>query len=306
MRAGDSDRERVLEVVRQAHADGRLSTPEFYERLDSVYLAKTYAELDELVRDLPAPGALAPSFAHAPLATTAAPPGAVAQPSGMPRQIWALWGTWATAVCINVVIWLIIAVASLGDDDSAPPFWPIWVAGPWGIVQRGNHAHVVGQPEDRSRSTGVAAGLSDRTGDCGVERKAARGVDSSVGCQPALEASTAARSWCFPRAGRMLVGATRQTAKRPPDPLLGCDSSRRVEHTRDTPQHEEMRRTVAKKEGAIEIEGTVVEALPNAIVPGRARQRAQGSRAHQREDAPCTTSGSFPRTGSWWSSARTT
>ena len=29
-------------------------------------------------------------------------------------------------------------------------------------------------------------------------------------------------------------------------------------------QHEEMRRTVAKKEGAIEIEGTVVESLPNA------------------------------------------
>ena len=54
MRAADADRERVLEVVRQAHAEGRLSTPEFYERLDGVYLAKTFAELDELVSDLPA------------------------------------------------------------------------------------------------------------------------------------------------------------------------------------------------------------------------------------------------------------
>ena len=40
MRAADSDRERILEVVRQAHAEGRLSTPEFYERLDGVYQAK--------------------------------------------------------------------------------------------------------------------------------------------------------------------------------------------------------------------------------------------------------------------------
>lgn len=132
MRAGDSDRERVLEVVRQAHADGRLSTPEFYERLDGVYLAKTYAELDTLVHDLPASGALAPSFAQVPLAPVAKP-GAVAQPIGMPRQIWALWVTWATAVSINVLIWLIIA-SGPGMD---PYFWPIWVAGPWGLVNAG-------------------------------------------------------------------------------------------------------------------------------------------------------------------------
>ena len=44
MRAADSDRERVLEVVRQAHADGRLSTAEFYDRLDNVYLARGQSE----------------------------------------------------------------------------------------------------------------------------------------------------------------------------------------------------------------------------------------------------------------------
>jgi hypothetical protein len=132
MRAGDSDRERVLEVVRQAHADGRLSTPEFYERLDGVYLAKTYAELDTLVGDLPAAGALTPSFAQAPPAPVAKP-GAVAQPTGMPRQIWGLWATWATAVSINLLIWLIVA----WGPEANPYFWPIWVAGPWGLVNAG-------------------------------------------------------------------------------------------------------------------------------------------------------------------------
>ena len=56
LRASDSDRERVADVLRQAAGDGRLTMEELDERLDAVYAAKTYAELEPITRDLPASG----------------------------------------------------------------------------------------------------------------------------------------------------------------------------------------------------------------------------------------------------------
>ncbi|MEU7892696.1 DUF1707 domain-containing protein [Nonomuraea sp. NPDC049152] len=55
MRAADLDRERTAEILRTAAGDGRLGMEEFHERLDQVYTAKTYAELDLLTHDLPTP-----------------------------------------------------------------------------------------------------------------------------------------------------------------------------------------------------------------------------------------------------------
>jgi hypothetical protein len=67
LRASDADRERVAEVLREAAGDGRLTMDELDERLDAVYKAKTYAELEPVTHDLPASGSVAPS----PVATTA-------------------------------------------------------------------------------------------------------------------------------------------------------------------------------------------------------------------------------------------
>jgi hypothetical protein len=53
LRASDADRERVADVLRQAAGDGRLTMEELDERLDAVYAAKTYAELEPVTRDLP-------------------------------------------------------------------------------------------------------------------------------------------------------------------------------------------------------------------------------------------------------------
>lgn len=53
LRASDADRERVAEVLRAAAADGRLTLPELQDRLDTLYAAKTYAELEPVVDDLP-------------------------------------------------------------------------------------------------------------------------------------------------------------------------------------------------------------------------------------------------------------
>jgi hypothetical protein len=71
MRASDADRERVANLLREAAGDGRLTMDELDERLDAVYAAKTYAELEPITHDLPGTGA---SYVPAVAPTAAADP----------------------------------------------------------------------------------------------------------------------------------------------------------------------------------------------------------------------------------------
>ncbi|WP_330298348.1 DUF1707 SHOCT-like domain-containing protein [Streptomyces sp. NBC_00503] len=59
LRASDADRDRIAQILADALAEGRLTSEEHSDRLDSLYELKTVGELDVLVRDLPAPGAAA-------------------------------------------------------------------------------------------------------------------------------------------------------------------------------------------------------------------------------------------------------
>src|SRR6476619_7696092 len=54
VRLSDIDRDRAAEVLREAHAQGRITVDELDERLTSVYNAKTFADLVPVTRDLPA------------------------------------------------------------------------------------------------------------------------------------------------------------------------------------------------------------------------------------------------------------
>lgn len=54
LRASHADRERALDVLKAAFAEGRLYKNEFDERAAQVHLARTYAELAALTGDLPA------------------------------------------------------------------------------------------------------------------------------------------------------------------------------------------------------------------------------------------------------------
>ncbi len=58
IRASDSDRERVVEVLRQAYTEGRLDLEEFDQRTTAAYATRTWAGLRELTRDLPADAVL--------------------------------------------------------------------------------------------------------------------------------------------------------------------------------------------------------------------------------------------------------
>jgi hypothetical protein len=53
LRVGDKERDAVSDILRQRHVEGRLDADEFHARLDRCLAAKTYAELDELIADLP-------------------------------------------------------------------------------------------------------------------------------------------------------------------------------------------------------------------------------------------------------------
>src|SRR5262249_43490971 len=80
LRASDADRERVANILRQAAGDGRLTMEELDERLDSVYAAKTYAELEPITKDLPQAGT-----AHVP-APAPVPAGGVNRVGGEPTS----------------------------------------------------------------------------------------------------------------------------------------------------------------------------------------------------------------------------
>lgn len=52
-RAGDADRDRVVEQLRRHHADGRLTAEEFQERMETALAARYVDELPPLLADLP-------------------------------------------------------------------------------------------------------------------------------------------------------------------------------------------------------------------------------------------------------------
>jgi hypothetical protein len=65
LRASHEDRDRVVDVLRVAAGDGRLTAEELDERLEAALTARTYAELSALTRDLPAAPGFAPAVAQA-------------------------------------------------------------------------------------------------------------------------------------------------------------------------------------------------------------------------------------------------
>ena len=68
LRAADVDRDRVAQRLGQAYAEGRLDGEEYQERLDAAYRARTHADLEPLVADLPSvPGEVVPRASGVPV-----------------------------------------------------------------------------------------------------------------------------------------------------------------------------------------------------------------------------------------------
>ncbi|MFF8771524.1 DUF1707 and DUF4190 domain-containing protein [Kitasatospora sp. NPDC015120] len=62
MRAATTDRERTVDVLKAAFAEGRLSATEYGERFEAASNAQTYGQLARLVADLPAGPMVAPQM----------------------------------------------------------------------------------------------------------------------------------------------------------------------------------------------------------------------------------------------------
>ena len=104
MRASDRDRQQVVDRLRSALEDGRLTMDEYVNRMEAAYKAATYGALSPLCADLPAS---TPVVAGTQTAAGGTAPPAVFSPAGylagLPTVLKILWTMWLTAVSVNVV-----------------------------------------------------------------------------------------------------------------------------------------------------------------------------------------------------------
>jgi hypothetical protein len=113
IRASDQERESVVDVLRDAYTDGRLTLDEFEERMSAAYAAKTWTDLRHLTGDLPVEPLLGADLNHRP---QPAPPQPVTS-AGVPHQRRhdqplgrLLWVVFA---------WILIAAATGSPDTAA-------------------------------------------------------------------------------------------------------------------------------------------------------------------------------------------
>ena len=101
MKAADTDRDRTVERLRDAAAEGRLTPDDLERRVETALAARTYAELAGVVADLPQPDRARP---------------AARDRSQLP--------VFLAASILLVAIW---ALTGMGY------FWPVWPILGWGV-----------------------------------------------------------------------------------------------------------------------------------------------------------------------------
>jgi hypothetical protein len=124
--ASDADRDRTAEWLRAATAEGRLTSEELEERLERAFSARTDAELEPLVADLPAPRR---------------------EPRPRDRSH---ERAYVATMLLLVAIWAL---------TGAGYFWPIWPMLGWGIGVLADTGGRLGGPcRRRSSKPGYSTG----------------------------------------------------------------------------------------------------------------------------------------------------
>jgi hypothetical protein len=82
IRASDHDRDAVVDTLRDAFSEGRLTLDEFQERSTAAYAGRTWGDLRELTTDLPVQPPLG-----ADLPVSAWPPGVHPEPTALPHPL---------------------------------------------------------------------------------------------------------------------------------------------------------------------------------------------------------------------------
>jgi DUF1707 SHOCT-like domain len=117
IRASDQERESVVDVLRDAFTDGRLTLDEFEERSTAAYAAKTWPQLRELTSDLPAQPVLGVGLYQHPqtMPSRDAPP-QVAPPAAGPRR---RRDRPFDRVLPVLFVWILISAAAGSPDIAA-------------------------------------------------------------------------------------------------------------------------------------------------------------------------------------------
>ena len=120
MRAADADRQKVVDRLKAALDEGRLSLHEYDDRVGQAYAARTYADLLGLVTDLPAPGLSAEEVAAGRRAEVRR------AARRMPTALMVLWTIWAALAAVNMVVYVLVDLTV--DQDIY--LWPVWLLVP--------------------------------------------------------------------------------------------------------------------------------------------------------------------------------
>ena len=111
--ASDADRDRSAASLHEHVAVGRITLDEFRERLDQVYEARTFRELDRATAGLPPPS----------------------HPGSPPdRRERRYRRGWARYLRVNVVVWSLWLAADLVSSHSVALF-PLLLTLPWGVAR---------------------------------------------------------------------------------------------------------------------------------------------------------------------------
>jgi hypothetical protein len=167
LRASNADRERVAKILHDAMAEGRLTVAELEERLDTVYAAKTFAELEPVTRDLPVhmPQPTPPQRAAAVPARVGGaggPASSIAVMSGVDRR-----GEWVvpahhSAVAIMGGVKLDLTEATFAAQETTIQIFTFWggvdVIVPEDVVVRVDGIGFMGAFDDKTRASTAPAG----------------------------------------------------------------------------------------------------------------------------------------------------
>src|ERR1700709_968091 len=93
-RAADSDRNQVVDILREALDEGRLTLPENDERVATAYRSVTYADLNALLGDLPRTRPEGVLAIPAPKKPARIEPPADEHAHRMPLAMMILWTIW--------------------------------------------------------------------------------------------------------------------------------------------------------------------------------------------------------------------
>lgn len=130
LRCSDADREHAAGLVRDAVGEGRLAIDELDQRLDQVFHARTYGDLDRAMGDLPAWQAFR---------TPAPLPPAVAVPNP-PRRRRRPLRVWVYALLLWWLVWGALAHAASGATFAA--LAPLLFLTIWGYVLLGRRSRL--------------------------------------------------------------------------------------------------------------------------------------------------------------------